>query len=141
MDAPCRGGRSGGHESVSTPDDHSADVGNDTTGQRSGKGGNGYPRPVEYRHAHPAGGERVLRTFIVDGRLTQVPAVPAKRRVVLEHIVASFEPGIRYPDATVNAVLRAWFTDHAALRRYLVDEDLLGRAAGEYWRTGGYVEV
>jgi hypothetical protein len=31
--------------------------------------------------------------------------------------------------------------DHAALRRYLVDEGLLGRGAGEYWRTGGTVEI
>ena len=27
--------------------------------------------------------------------------------------------------------------DTAALRRYLVDEDFLSRAAGEYWRSGG----
>jgi hypothetical protein len=64
-----------------------------------------------------------------------------KRRVVLEHIVASFEPGVRYPEREVDAVLRAWHPDHASLRRYLVDEDLLARDAGEYWRTGGYVDI
>jgi hypothetical protein len=41
-------------------------------------------------------------------------------------------------------VLRAWChdseTDHVTLRRYLVDEGLLSRADGEYWRTGGWVE-
>jgi hypothetical protein len=84
---------------------------------------------------------QVLRTFISDGRLVQIPVARAKRRIVLEHIVASFEPGVRYPERTVNAVLRAWFPDHAALRRYLVDEGLMGRDAGEYWRTGGYVPV
>ena len=26
-------------------------------------------------------------------------------------------------------------------RRYLVDEGLLSREAGVYWRTGGYVDV
>jgi hypothetical protein len=36
-------------------------------------------------------------------------------------------------------MLRAWHDDHAALRRYLVEEGLLGRANGEYWRTGGWV--
>ena len=84
---------------------------------------------------------QVLRTFISDGRLAQIPVVRAKRRIVLEHIVASFEPGVRYPEREVNAVLRAWYADHAALRRYLVDEELMQRDAGVYWRTGGYVEV
>ncbi|WP_448627143.1 DUF2087 domain-containing protein [Geodermatophilus sp. URMC 64] len=31
--------------------------------------------------------------------------------------------------------------DHAALRRDLIDEGLLSREAGVYWRTGGYVDV
>jgi len=83
----------------------------------------------------------ILRNFLRDGRLIQVPVARSKRRVVLEHIVTVFEPGVRYPEKTVNALLRAWYDDHAALRRYLVDEGLLGREAGEYWRTGGYVEL
>jgi hypothetical protein len=83
----------------------------------------------------------VLRAFLVDGRLLQIPAARGKRRVVLEHLAACFEPGVRYPEAAVNAILRAWYPDYAALRRYLVDEQLLSRDSGEYWRTGGYVEV
>jgi hypothetical protein len=61
--------------------------------------------------------------------------------VVLEHIVLAFEPGVRYPEKEVNAVLRAWNDDYAALRRYLVDEQLLDRENNEYWRVGGYVDV
>jgi hypothetical protein len=68
-----------------------------------------------------------------------MPAAHGKRMVVLEHIAAAFEPGVRYPEREVNAVLRAWFDDYAALRRYLVDSDLLSRADGTYWRTGGPV--
>jgi hypothetical protein len=79
----------------------------------------------------------VLRVFIVEGRLTSIPAPRGKRRVVLEHIARSFVPGVRYPERDVNAILRAWYPDHAALRRYLVDEDLLARDAGVYWRIGG----
>jgi hypothetical protein len=83
----------------------------------------------------------VLRTFLVDGRLVSIPAARGKRRVVLEHIVAAFEPGVRYPEREVNAILRAFHPDHAALRRYLVDEMLLAREAGSYWRIGGPVAV
>lgn len=81
----------------------------------------------------------VLRTFVVDGRLVSIPAARSKRRVVLEHIVTTFEPGVRYPEREVDAILRAWHPDHAALRRYLVDEWLLAREAGVYWRIGGPV--
>ena len=82
----------------------------------------------------------VLRTFLIDGRLVSIPAVRGKRRIVLEHIAALFEPGVRYPEREVDAMLRAWHPDHAALRRYLVDELLLARDAGVYWRIGGPTE-
>ncbi|HEX8630511.1 MAG TPA: DUF2087 domain-containing protein [Catenuloplanes sp.] len=82
----------------------------------------------------------VLRAFVRDGRLVRVPATRSKRRVVLEHIVTHFLPGVRYPERDVDAVLRAWHDDHAALRRYLVDEGLMARGGGEYWRTGGYFD-
>jgi hypothetical protein len=83
----------------------------------------------------------VLRTFLRDGRLVQMPAARGKRRVLLEHIVATFEPGVRYPEREVDAVLRAWHDDYATIRRYLVDEGLMARDRGVYWRIGGYVEV
>ncbi|WP_369139891.1 DUF2087 domain-containing protein [Modestobacter versicolor] len=96
--------------------------------------------PVERMSDDPAE-DTVLRTFLRGGRLVSIPAQHAKRRVVLEHLVHVFEPGVRYPEREVNALLAAWHPDVAALRRYLVDEGLLSRAAGVYWRSGGYVEV
>ncbi|GAB3815545.1 DUF2087 domain-containing protein [Micromonospora zhanjiangensis] len=83
----------------------------------------------------------VLRNFIRDGRIERLPAAQGKRQVVLEHVVAVFEPGVRYPEREVNAILRAWYDDHAALRRYLVDAGLLSRADALYWRSGGPVDV
>jgi hypothetical protein len=83
----------------------------------------------------------VLASFLRDGRLVSIPAQYTKRRLVLEHIVRVFEPGVRYPEREVNALLAAWHPDVAALRRYLVDEGLLSREAGVYWRSGGYVDV
>ena len=77
--------------------------------------------------------------FLPDGRLVSIPAAQGKRRVVLEHISAAFEPGVKYPERQVDAILRSWHPDHAALRRYLVDEGLLARDAGFYWRIGGPV--
>jgi hypothetical protein len=79
----------------------------------------------------------ILRAFVVDGRLVTMPAGRERRRIVLEHIVTVFTPGVRYPERDVNAMLRAWHSDHAALRRYLIDFELLARDGGFYWRIGG----
>lgn len=84
--------------------------------------------------------EAVLRAFFRNGRLTEIPAKESKRRVVLERIALEFEPGVRYEEKTVNAIVGRFFSDHAALRRYLVDEGFLDRDHGEYWRSGGRVE-
>jgi len=84
---------------------------------------------------------RVLRAFVSEGRLLSIPSSRSKRLVVLDLLAQDFEPGERYSDRRVNAILGRWHPDHAALRRYLVDEGFLGRDAGEYWRTGGTVHV
>ena len=85
--------------------------------------------------------EAVLRTFFRDGRLTEIPSKEAKRRIVLERIAVEFEPGVRYDEKTVNAIVGRFFNDHAAIRRYLIDERFLDRDHGEYWRTGGRVQL
>jgi hypothetical protein len=95
------------------------------------------PEPLSDDPAEDA----VLSAFVRDGRLVSIPAQYTKRRLVLEHLVRVFEPGVRYPEREVNALLAAWHPDVAALRRYLVDEGLLTREAGVYWRSGGWVDV
>jgi hypothetical protein len=84
---------------------------------------------------------RVLRSCFRAGRLTQIPVQRSKRRVVLDRLSQEFEVGVRYPERQVNATLRRFHPDVAALRRYLVDEGLLDREAGVYWRAGGRVVV
>ena len=99
------------------------------------------PRPGEDPGFADAGDAAVLRAFFVDGRLSTIPAHRAKRLIVLDHICRVFTVGERYVEAEVNASLRPFHDDVAALRRYLVDEGFLTRGGGEYWRTGGTVDV
>lgn len=95
-------------------------------------------RPPSVEHAdQPADRRRVLDAFVSNGRLTSIPASHAKRMVVLDWLAQDFEPGVRYSEAMVNLILGRRHADTAALRRYLVDHDLLSREAGEYWRSGG----
>lgn len=82
----------------------------------------------------------VLSRFFSGNRLVSIPTSRPKRRVVLERIAQEFEPGLRYEEAAVNVALQMFHADHAALRRLLVDEGLLSRGDGVYWRTGGRFE-
>jgi hypothetical protein len=85
--------------------------------------------------------ERVLRAFVRDGRLRAIPARAGKRRVLHEEIVQDFEPGRQYPEREVKDIHARWHPDVAALRRYLVDDCLLSRTPGIYWRSGGAVDT
>jgi hypothetical protein len=97
------------------------------------------PRPNEHA-GETEDRARVLRAFVHDGRLVSIPAVHAKRVIVLDWLVQRFEPGRRYSEAMVNLILGQVHADTAALRRYLVDEGMLDRDHGEYWRAGGTFE-
>ncbi len=97
-------------------------------------------RPASSEHdSLPAGDRKVMNAFVVDGRLQSIPSAAAKRLVILDWLARLFEPGQQYSEAMVNLTLGQRHADTAALRRYLVDEGFLDRAAGVYWRSGGSV--
>ncbi len=97
-------------------------------------------RPARDEHAgEPADRRKVLDAFVHDGQITSIPAARGKRLVVLDWVAQDFEPGMRYTERRVNTILARRHADTAMLRRYLVDEHLLDRAGGEYWRIGGTV--
>jgi hypothetical protein len=80
-----------------------------------------------------------LRVFVKRGKIETIPAKQSRRRLLLDKIAQGFEPGVRYPEHRVSQFLGVIYPDYATLRRYLVDEELLSRGGGEYWRTGGTV--
>jgi hypothetical protein len=43
-----------------------------------------------------------LRAFINRGRITAMPAKRTRRRLLLNQVAQAFEPGRRYPEATVD---------------------------------------
>jgi hypothetical protein len=82
-----------------------------------------------------------LRAFVRDGRIITMPAKRAKRLLLLDRVAQEFEPGRQYREAEVDAILKGLYDDHAALRRHLIDEGLMSREAGLYWRSGGTVDT
>jgi hypothetical protein len=86
--------------------------------------------------------QQVLRRFFsAEGRLLDMPVRHLKRRVVLNHVAQRFEPGRRYDWREVDAILKEVHDDHAALRRYLVEDGFLTRENDVYWRSGGTYDV
>ena len=80
---------------------------------------------------------RVLENFSDSlGRLVAIPAQRKKRLAVLRWLVEEFQPGRRYTEAEVNRIISRRHPDYATLRRYMVDEELMQRRSGIYWRTG-----
>jgi DNA-binding transcriptional ArsR family regulator len=81
---------------------------------------------------------KVLETYLdAEGRLTAMPSQMKKRLVILQRLAEAFEPGKRYREREVNAVLRRTSeTEYVTLRRYLIDHRLLMRETGgrAYWR-------
>lgn len=78
---------------------------------------------------------KVLADFTDQGRLKGIPANESKRLVILRWFARKFEPGRRYPELEVNAIIAEFIDDYASVRRYLVDHGLMERQAGVYWRT------
>ena len=97
------------------------------------------PRPAKVSEHPDAPPERrrVLDVSIRDGRLVHMPVKRSHRLILLEEVVQRFEVGRHYTEREVNAALARLDDDTATLRRYLVDEGLMDRKDGKYWRCGG----
>ena len=79
---------------------------------------------------------RVLKSFVVDGRLVKVPESHAKREVVLRWILDQLEDK-RYREREVSEVLKRFHDDYATLRRELINHRMMKREGGIYWKVKG----
>jgi hypothetical protein len=75
-----------------------------------------------------------LAAFFRNGHLETIPAGRDRRQALLLHIASRFESGREYNENEVNGILQRVHSDHATLRRYLVDAGLLRRERGVYRR-------
>lgn len=75
---------------------------------------------------------KVMKDFIVDGRIKTIPSQRKKREVLLRFLATKFEAGRAYPEKEVNQILAAFHEDVATLRRELIGYDLMTRENGVY---------
>jgi hypothetical protein len=80
--------------------------------------------------------DKALRAYLVDGRLTGIPAQGKKRQVILRFLLERvFTEDRAYPEKEVNQRLALFHPDVAALRRYLYDARYVDRDHGMYTRS------
>jgi len=112
--------------------------------------GRGAGRFVEYPVGMPAQDERAAVTpeeaAAIEAKYLRagaggpsIAAWPRKQKeklVLLRRIAELFEPGRRYSEPGVNALLGPVWYDHVAIRRYLIEYRFLDRKpdGSEYWR-------
>jgi hypothetical protein len=95
-------------------------------------------RPAYESKQETEDARKVLKNFLnADGSLKQIPPQGNKLLIVLNFIVDAFAYDTDYTEKEVNTILRRFHVDTAALRRYLVDNSLMGRESDgtRYWRV------
>lgn len=97
--------------------------------QQSDQAGEQERREEQYR-------QTVLKNFFEYGRLKVIPAQRKKKRICLEEMVKSFEVGRRYGEGEASEILGQFHEDYCELRRAMIEEKLMARENGEYWRCG-----
>ena len=75
---------------------------------------------------------KVIDSFFENGRLLRMPRQLRKREVVLEEILAAFEPGRSYDEQRVDELIHLVADDHCTVRRMFVDQGLMTRRNGVY---------
>jgi predicted transcriptional regulator len=81
--------------------------------------------------------KRVLMAFTDnEGRIKSFPAQEKKLLVLLRYALNAFEPGVRYPEKSVNEILLRFNEDTAFIRRSLIEYKFMARegGGGNYWR-------
>lgn len=96
------------------------------------------PRPSELDADLDQYDQKVLRDYLVDGKLKTIPVQRKKRDVILRYLATQFEPGHAYSEKEVNQILVAFHDDVATLRREMVGAEppLLKRENGVYQLAG-----
>lgn len=79
--------------------------------------------------------ERILRTWVKNGRLVEIPAQEKKKQVIVRWLAEQIDPERRWTEREFNQWLAQFNEDYATLRRYLVDGGYMARENGIYWRT------
>jgi hypothetical protein len=78
--------------------------------------------------------KKVLRTFMEGDQIQAIASGYKKWLVLLKWVANRFETGRRYTEQEVNEIIQRHHPDYALFRREMVDNGLMERENGIYWR-------
>ncbi len=91
---------------------------------------------------------KVLRSYLVEEEksvsnqnnkqhLKDIPASRKKRLVILKWLVNKFEVGVKYPESTVDEILKHYYPDSTIIKEELIANNLMQRERESmiYWRA------
>ncbi|MCI0709762.1 MAG: metalloregulator ArsR/SmtB family transcription factor [Chloroflexi bacterium] len=83
----------------------------------------------------PDDDKQVLKSYVFNRRLQQLPRKEKKLLAILRWLVSHFEKDVIYTEAQVNGIIEQYHEDFAGLRRDLVDFGFLARErdGATYW--------
>lgn len=76
--------------------------------------------------------EKVVKTFLKDGKLKSIPTARGKRELVLRHMVGQLEANKVYSEKEINEFISAYHSDVCTIRREFIINKLMVRNAGKY---------
>lgn len=79
--------------------------------------------------------QKILDSFIVNGRLTSLPSQKKKREIVLEKLVEVFDFDRTYSEREVNQIIMEFYDDFCTLRREMIGFGLMIRDHEVYRRV------
>ncbi len=78
--------------------------------------------------------QKIIDSFIKYNKIKSIPVQRKKRLVVLEYLLEAFKMDTRYTEREVNIIIADYHDDFATLRRELINERMMAREGGIYWR-------
>lgn len=82
--------------------------------------------------------DKILQTFMKDGRIRQIPAQKQKRWIVFEQILNEFEYGKDYTEQEINEIIQRFHEDYCLIRRTFIEERVMNRENNIYRITENY---
>lgn len=76
--------------------------------------------------------QKIIKAFFRGRKLMKMPSQSMKRWIVLEVILKKFSYGVEYTEKQVDEIIKPFYDDYCAVRRYFVDEKVMTRSGTNY---------
>ena len=78
--------------------------------------------------------QKIMSTFMLNGKITKMPAQLKKKLILIEQICRAFDMGRPYTEKEMNLIIADYYDDFCMVRRFFVDYGLFTRDKGVYFK-------